>query len=53
MRSLLFLLVMVFSLWANVRGPDINHDPGSEVERLWHRTTSDTGMEDDLQKFAK
>ena len=51
--SLLFLLVMVFSLLAPVRDYDFNHDPGSDAEMLWHSVPAGTSMEDAIQKLAK
>jgi len=53
MRSLFFLLLVLFSALANVHGDAMCHDPGSDVERYWHLDTSGKSMEDDLQKLTK
>ena len=53
MRSLFFLLVVVCSTLVNVRGDDIRHDPGNDVENYWRIDTSGKSMEDDVQKFSK
>jgi len=53
MYSLLFLLVVVFSTLVNVRGDEIRHDPGNDVENAWHSETSGKSMEDDVQKFSQ
>ena len=52
-RSLLFLLVMVFSMLANIHGDAMRYVPGSDGELSWQRDTSSKTMEDDIQKFAK
>ena len=52
-RSLLFLLVMVFSLLATIQGDVMRYAPGSDVELDWQRDTSSKTMEDDIQKLAK
>jgi len=53
MRSLLFLLLVVFATLAHGHDNGMRHDPGSDVERYWHGGTSGTNMEDDVQKFSK
>ena len=53
MRSLLFLLLVLFSTLANVYDDERCHDPGSDVEKYWHIETSGKSMEDDVQKFSK
>ena len=52
-RSLLFLLVMVFSMLANIHGDAMRYVPGSDGELSWQRDTSSKTMEDDIQKLAK
>ena len=53
MRSLLVLLLVLVSTWANVNGPEINHDPGNDVERSWHLDTAGKPLDDDIQKCSK
>jgi hypothetical protein len=53
MRSLLFLLLVLFSTLANVYGDERRHDPGNDVENAWHSETSGKSMEDDVQKFSQ
>ena len=52
-RSLLFLLVMVFSMSATIQGDVMRYAPGSDVELSWQQGTSSKTMEDDIQKLAK
>jgi len=51
--SLLFLLVMAFSLLVQVRDYGLNHDPGSEAEMLRHSVPASISVEDAIQKLAK
>jgi hypothetical protein len=51
--SLLFLLVVVFSTLANVRGGTLRGDLGSDVELSWYRETTGKSLEDAIQKLAK
>jgi hypothetical protein len=53
MRSLLFLLLVIFSMLANVTGYDIRYNPGNDVEMSWHLDTAEKHMEDDIQKLSK
>ena len=53
MRSLLFLLVMVCSLFTHVRDADFSHDPGSDAEMLRHKVPTGMSVEEAIQKFAK
>ncbi len=50
MRSLLLLLVVLFSTLANLNGYDMRRDPGSDVEISWHRETTGHSMEDVIKK---
>ena len=53
LSSLLFLLVVVFSTLANVRGDTLRGDLGSDVELSWYRETTGKSLEDAIQKLAK
>jgi len=53
LRSLLFLLVLVFSLLGNIRGDAMRSDPTSDVELSWYRATTEKSTEDVIKKLAK
>jgi hypothetical protein len=52
MRSLLFLLLVLFSMLAPVSDDDRHHNLDSDVERYLRGETAGKNMEDDLQKFS-
>lgn len=53
MRSLLFLLLVLFSMLTNVESYDICHNLSNDVESPWHFETTNQGVDEDIQKFSR